>query len=723
MSISARFACAWLLILLPVTSRSEWRIDPAAMDRLPAGAKAHATLKLEPDQQALRFSAGGLVLPTDSALTAAAGAVEVSLQTPNEWPVAEDRALFHAATSAHSHVTLFFRDAGLIAAYKGCEERFSAIRFPDSGSWKPGSWHRVQFGWQGAGEEVEFVLLVDDALAGVATGQKLALWPETCEVGVRSGRTPWRGLLRDIVLSDRRIPIPGLEPGERTITIHGEREEGDCYPFWTVGNYNKPHQFLNPKYAREIQWRQPFVHQANAVYLLGGRYRDQNAWFLGLAPDGGVRTDFTGLTGQLRGMLDGGLVPWPVLDNVPFDMSHPPQENTYGNTAPEADVRIWERYVEAALRAMVDAFGKDKVEQWWFRVGTEPDLMPGHWAGTREQWLAHYDHTVAAANRVIPGAKIGPGNILNPAGGEFGAKTRSQWGLDIIDHCALGRNAANGKVGTRMDWFSFSWYGRIGQPVAEFDQAVAAIRGRLNQYPQFAGLPLIVGEHAVLHDEGGRRLWSGETTEWSASFYAALADRVYRHGIQQVYEWAQTTGGVPHPRTQVIALLQDMSGGRRLRVDVMATSQADCGAIACRKNNDLLVLAYNHRPLRRPKVPERIHLVVNDTRMQSGASWTVTESRIDADHAVWAYAFAADCAAANLKPAPAAGLHEGGIGLAYGPLGEELFLKNRAKYAALAKIPITRNAEPLAVSNGRCELDLELPGHGVRLFRLTPPPP
>lgn len=713
---------AWLAMgLMPLLGRGELRIESASLSRLPAGAAVHPSVKAA-GKEALVFSEGGIVLPTAGLLTAAAGAIELWCQAPPDWPASGDRALFQATTSAHRHVTLFFRDGVLIAVYKGSEARFSSIRHPASGTWKPGSWHRVQFGWQGAGEEVEFILLVDDKLAGVATGQLVAPWPATCEVGVRDKRTPWRGLLRDIVLSDHRIAIPGMEPGQRTIIVQGDRETGECHRFWTVANYNKPHQFVDPKFSRDTALRQPFIKQANAVYLLGGRYRDQNNWFQGVAPDGTLRTDFTGMIAQLKGMLEGGFVPWPVLDNVPYDMSNPPQENTYGNTAPAADVRLWGRYVEAALRAMVGAFGREQVGKWWFRVGTEPDLAPGHWAGTREQYLAHYDHTVAAATRVVPEAKIGPGNILNPAGGEFGTATRQQWGLDIIDHAAAGTNYVTGAKGTRMDWFSFSWYGRIGQPISEFDEAVGAIRGRMQRYPQFAGLPLVVGEFAVLHDEGGRRLWGGDTTEWAASFYAALADRVYRHGIRHVYEWGQTTSGVPHPRANAIAMLQEMSGGRRLAIEVKAESKADSGAIACRKGNDLFVLVYNHRALRRPKVREGVHLVVRDPRMVAGARWKLSEWTIDAEHGSWAYAFVADCEAAGLKPVPAGSPYEGGVGSTWGQAGAELFRKNIAKYSKLAALPKTRDAETITVGAGEFSLDLDMPGHSVRWLRLSPAP-
>jgi len=406
---------------------------------------------------------------------------------------------------------------------------------------------------------------------------------------------------------------------------------------------------------------------------------------------------------------------------VPYNMSDPPQENTYGNTAPPKDERLWHDYVEAAVRAMVAHFGRETVSKWWFRVGTEPDLCPSHWAGTREQYLEHYDYTVDAFTRVLPEAKIGPGNILNPAGGEFGTTTRKQWGLDIIDHAAVGTNACTGARGTRMDWFSFSWYARVGQPIAAFDSAVAAIRTRMARYPQFAHTPLVVGEFTVLHDERGRRVWSGDTSEWGASFYAALADRVYRYGILHVYEWAQTTGGLLHPRTNVIALLDGMCGGRRLAVQSKGTSAATCGAIACRQGADLLVLVYNHRFLRRPKVAEAVHLIVRDSRMKAGERWRLTEQTIDAEHGTWAHALAADCAAEGLAPLPKAGSFEGDPRRLYGDQGGKVFHKNRAKYAALAAIPTTRDREPLPVSHGQAALDMELPGHSVRMLRLSPP--
>ncbi len=677
------------------------------------------------------FSADSLKLATTPALTATQGLIDVECQMPTNWPFGEDAVLFHAQSKSHVHATLFFRSGALWAVYKGGEAFFSAVKFSESAKWDAGSWHRIQFGWtlaqddsgQVVTNDVAYSLLADGQLAGEGYGRAMSPWPERCELGGRNGAARWTGKMRHVSLSTAPLllaeALPELKAGERTVTVQADRTVGPCYRFWTVANCNGPHRFMKPGYADGLKIGQPFISQINAVYLLGGRYPDQNVWFRGVLPDGRLDVDFSGMIAQLRAMLDGGYTPWVVLDNTPYAMVQKPEENTYGNTAPPDDERVWARYVAAAVQAMIDAFGKEQVSKWWFRIGTEPDLYPGHWTGTRERYFEHYDYTVAAVTNLLPDAMIGPGNILNPRDGEFGTKTRGMWGLDIIDHAATGTNAVTGGTGTRMDWFSCSWYARVGRPLSDFDESVGLMRDRLARYPALRETPLVIGEFTVLHDDKGRRLWSGDTTEWAASFYAGMADRVYRYGVRQVYEWSQTTSGILHPRTQVIAMLDRMAGGQRLETDVRASSAADCGAVACRKGDDVYVLLYNHRARRRPSIPEKVHLVVRDGRMKRNAAWTLSESLVDAEHGTWAYAFAADCRSAGVMPLTQAGSYEGSVALLYGKPGLDVFMKNKAKYAKLANVDET--SETVRVGRGRLERDIEMAGHSVRLIRLTPP--
>ena len=676
------------------------------------------------------FLTGSVKVATAPWLTATQGQIDVECQMPTNWPSPDDTVLFHAQSQPHVHATLCFRGGVLWAVYKGGEAFFASATLPETARWAAGSWHRIQFGWRPAVDDdgeaisnnVQFTLIADKRSVAGDYGRVMTPWPTLCELGGRNGTVRWRGKVRRVSFSSEPLllseALPEMKPGERTITVQSDRPIGPCYRFWTVANCNAPHHFLKPEYAAGISNAQPFVRQVNTGYLLGGRYPDRNVWYRGVSTNGEMQVNFSGMIAQLRAMLDGGLTPWILLDNVPYAMCHTPQENTYGNTAPPDDEQLWRRYVEAAVRAMVDAFGRERVSRWWFCVWSEPDLVPGHWAGTREQYFEHCDYTVAAVTHVLPEARISLGNILNPIDGQFGTKTQGMWGLDIIDHAACGTNAVTGGIGTRLDWFSCSWYARVGRPLSDFDDAVNLMRTRLSRYPQFRDTSLAIGEFAVLHDENGRRLWCGDTSEWAASFYAGLADRVYRYGIQQVYEWAQTTEGIFHPRTQVIAMLDCMADGRRVETDVQASSDADCGAVSCRKGDDLFILLYNHRALRRPSVSEKVHLVVCDNRMRRNKTWTFSESLVDAEHATWAYDFAADCRAEGVKPLPQAGRYEGGVSLLYGSPGVIVFRKNKEKYRRLSQM--VEKSETIHAGVGRFERDIDMAGHSVRLIKFSP---
>jgi len=506
---------------------------------------------------------------------------------------------------------------------------------------------------------------------------------------------------------------------QRTITVDADRDLGTCYRFWTIGNFNKPHLVLDAEGLKAYRNCVPFVTGLNLVYFLGGRWEGENQWFLGVGDDGTIRTDFAGMIAQLKGAEKAGLAVRIVLDNVPANMSDPPQQNFYGNTAPAGDLRVWHQYVAAAVRAMVKAFGRDVVTSWTFRVGTEPDLQPGHWAGTREEYFAHYDYAVDAVRSVLPEAKVGPGNILNPQwrprrGG------RGHWGLDIIDHVATGRNACTGKIGAPIDFFQCSWYATVGRPVSRFDRAVGAMGERLAKYPQLKHVIIEIGEFAVLHDERGRRLYAGNTTEWSASFMAALADRVYALDVRELYEWDHATHGILHPKGHVIWMLEQMADGRRAAVTVDGKSAANCGAVASRKGDELLVLLYNHRPKRRAEVREDVHLLIKDRRMKAGSSWRLSQWTVDRRKTVWAYAFEADAQAAGLEMLPRAGLYEGNPEKLYGERGNEVFHANAEKYARMARLPKTKDNLRVVVGDGQIKLDIEMAGHSVRLLRLTP---
>ena len=85
----------------------------------------------------------------------------------------------------------------------------------------------------------------------------------------------------------------------RTIRVQADKQIGEAYDYWRVGNYNKPSLLLEANAAREIAEAYPLIREVNLVYLLGGRYTDKDCWFQGVGADGNVRADFTGMIAEL----------------------------------------------------------------------------------------------------------------------------------------------------------------------------------------------------------------------------------------------------------------------------------------------------------------------------------------------------------------------------------------------------------------------------------------
>jgi hypothetical protein len=242
----------------------------------------------------------------------------------------------------------------------------------------------------------------------------------------------------------------------------------------------------------------------------------------------------------------------------------------------------------------------------------------------------------------------------------------------------------------------------------------------LDRYARFSGVPLVIGEFAILHDEAGNRLHDGDTSEYGAGFYAAVADRVYRHNIRQVYEWAQTTGGVRHPRTEVIGMLNEMAGGMRLETPLSNDLDSPCGCIAARCSNGVRLLLYNHTAARENGPDRQVHVTWRDPALRAGTQWLVTEKGIDAGHGIWVRVFNDDCAAAGIEPLPKTGQFEGSARMRYGKPGDELFNRNSAKYAELGRVPVLRKGEKIVASSGELIVPCLLPGHSVRLLHLVP---
>jgi len=491
------------------------------------------------------------------------------------------------------------------------------------------------------------------------------------------------------------------------IAVDVNSELGELYNFWNVFPVTVQAPFLDERKHAQLRRTYRYADTINCVRLLGGIKLEKDDYFRGVDAQGQAICDFSAGIALLTGVRKCGFTPWIVLDNVPAAMCDNPTKNRYGNTEPPSDFRVWGSYVRQLVQALLDEFGHEEVKRWRFRVGTEPDLKPGHWTGTKEQYFVHYDHTVAAVLSVLPGAKIGPGNIIDPV-----KKRKWQsWGTEIIDHCATGTNHATGQIGTPLSLFASSYYTAVGTTDERFDNLIRLLRSKLQQYPQFADIPVEIQESGIL-SEGGKWI-VGDGTEFGGSWMAHFADKIYRLRVRRVYQWWWNTnkgGGIPIPLNHVLDMLEAMVGGTRLQVEATRSSEADhVGCIAAKKQDHIDLIVFRHLAVRDNGQPVPVRVI-----LQGGAStdnnWTITRAAIiDGDHAGFMHAQKADMNQARAE----AGENANPYAVAAKVMGA-----NRARYERMSVLSDMASPSLTLDPSGRVHFDLELDGHSVIHLRL-----
>jgi xylan 1,4-beta-xylosidase len=510
---------------------------------------------------------------------------------------------------------------------------------------------------------------------------------------------------------------PAKAPSRLDIAVDTGKDIGPCHRFWTTRVLTDQAEFNNPRFLNAFKAEHPYTRSINCVRVLGGRADRLNEWFQGTHPDGSIKADFSPLMPQLHALVEADITPRIVLDNVPWTMSRDRTVNEYGNSNPPDDSKQWHAYITAFAKALVAEFGIDRVKSWRFRVGTEPDLRPGHWTGTREQYFQHYAVTVDAITRIIPDADIGPGNILNPSKPPPGGKKHATeltgdgkgWGITLIDHLA--------ETKTRATFFGISHYSHVGQPI-QIEDSIRRVRERLDRHPSLKNIPFDIQEFGVLSDENKQRLHGGEASEWAASWYAAVADIAYRNGIHEIYDWGYSAADLPIPRQLVMGMLERMAGGQRLELTTKGSRTGNSGAIAVKKDSSIYLLLYHHQDPRQSKARQALAITLKGPAVESSPKWTWDEWTVDRDHGSWLHEFYQDCEKAGVKLLPNApnfGVH---FHKRFADGWRPVFKQNLAKYRKLAQLQQTVTARPATTTGGTLHMEFVIPAHTVKLIKL-----
>lgn len=95
-----------------------------------------------------------------------------------------------------------------------------------------------------------------------------------------------------------------------------------------------------------------------------------------------------------------------------------------GNVTPPKDYDKWAALIRNLTEHFTERYGAYEVKTWYFEVWNEPNLSPGFWSGTQEEYFKLYKYSVNAIKSVNPDYRVG-----GPA------TAGAAWVPEMIDFC------------------------------------------------------------------------------------------------------------------------------------------------------------------------------------------------------------------------------------------------------------------------------------------------
>lgn len=128
-------------------------------------------------------------------------------------------------------------------------------------------------------------------------------------------------------------------------------------------------------------------------------------------------------------VLKAGMKPFVELSFMPSPMAKRPTRGTFywkPCIAPPKDEAQWQAYIQKFVRFLLNRYGKEEVETWFFEVWNEPDLKTPFFDGTQEDYFRLYEITAKAVKAVDDKLKVG-----GPA------TSNSKWVAAFVDYCKV----------------------------------------------------------------------------------------------------------------------------------------------------------------------------------------------------------------------------------------------------------------------------------------------
>ena len=164
-----------------------------------------------------------------------------------------------------------------------------------------------------------------------------------------------------------------------------------------------------------------------------------------------------------------------------------------GNVTPPRDYDKWAALIRTLTQHFTERYGVDEVKSWYFEVWNEPNLSPGFWTGTQQDYFKLYKYTAQAIKSVNKEYRVG-----GPA------TAGAAWESELIDYCH-NNNVPIDFISTHAYGVKQGYLDEFGNAGTVLDKNPMSVSGDvLQSRKEIAASPM---PNLQLH-----------YTEWSASY-------------------------------------------------------------------------------------------------------------------------------------------------------------------------------------------------------------
>lgn len=302
-----------------------------------------------------------------------------------------------------------------------------------------------------------------------------------------------------------------------------------------------------------------------------------------------------------------------VLDNVPYCFPARPKAIGLGQIMPPRDPAEWKAFIVEVAQWIVDLFGPEGASKLRFRVGTENDSTD-RWDGTRDQYLRHYQDSVAAVLQVIPKARISFYNISGVSVQDIP--------YENVNAFALAERCYQEVPHARIDFIAYSRYywqqddpkqnsRQCGAVWEKFGQLVPALRNSSREIQEFGTATWEMTAHGQPARSEPGALGAAQLMEMTFQLRQARTNRLW-HWIPLDTEIRDSKGvlrSLPTGQAWVYSVLEYMAGGATFLFPIASRGDGVKRlAVASLKADSLMLMASAYSPDGAIGPPETIEL-------------------------------------------------------------------------------------------------------------------